>query len=93
MPKPHWTHQTGPYGCQETTCTAPATHQWQREATPQEVERELNLTGPYGPVIRNTTGPHTTAVFACANHIPTLNTMTKTHDTNCPAPDPGCNCA
>jgi hypothetical protein len=73
--------------------------QWQREATEAEVQEELSLEGPYGPVARNPKGPHNVAVFACDDHTfkntdgtHNLDRMAMPHVQTCPAPDAGCEC-
>jgi len=101
MAKTYWSHSytEGPHdtqipvwGCQHSDCTEKATRQWQRTATPYEVEADLSTEGPYGSVVRNMQGPHRVAVFACEEHAPPLDAMAQTHDAACPAPDPGCGC-
>lgn len=101
MAKTHWHHsvveqdsgiRTPVWGCQHSACKEPATHQWQRSATDDEVAREYATQGPYGQVIRSWQGPHTVAVFACAEHALHAEGMANTHGATCPAPDPGCDC-
>lgn len=102
MAKPHWNvilphPESGQledhgFGCQESSCTQKATWQWQREATPQEVEQEANTEGPYGKVVRSRTGPQKAAVFSCAEHALPLDAMAQSHLSTCPAPDKGCVC-
>jgi hypothetical protein len=101
MAKPHWSHSyiDGPnearipvWGCQHSDCTSKATHQWQRTATAEEVATEAATPGPYGSLVRNAEGPQRVAVFACAEHILSLDAMAQTHDAACPAPDSGCGC-
>lgn len=99
MPQPHWNTPDNNNGCQATECTNPATWAWQRTATPQETETYQNRQGPYGPIYTNPNNPTYTAVFACNNHTPqnpdntpNLDQMAKTHQDNCPLPDPGCEC-
>lgn len=102
MAKAHWIHTAYDpadgeqllqrHGCQRSECSEVATHGWQRTATEAEVSAEMSLQGPYGEVIRNPRGPHRTAVFACADHSLSSNSMTFTHNADCAAPDPGCVC-
>lgn len=98
MAKLHWTIENTPdvrggYGCQHSNCLNVATWQWQREATELEVQAEHNSTGRFGEVHRNPQGPHNTAVFACEDHRLEFDTMALRHKQDCPAPDPGCECA
>lgn len=100
MAKPHWFHtvQEHPhgvvqlYGCQHSSCKQAATHQWQREATEQEIEADAQTQGPYGSVVRNFQGPHRVAVFACKDHVLENDSMAAVHVSSCPAPDEGCTC-
>lgn len=69
--------------------------------TPAEIETVQAQPGPYGTV-HHADGPHLATVFACEQHTPKievenqlqhdLDKMAKTHKTDCPAPDPGCEC-
>lgn len=108
MAKPYWNHSfdsgdTQPpvqrHGCQHSGCDQPATWQWQRTATEEEVRADAAVEGPYGQVHRNFNGPHRVAVFACSGHAfpgkdgqPNLDVLALVHDHDCPAPDDGCNC-
>jgi hypothetical protein len=96
MAKPHWQvlGENGPqgFGCQHADCHRRATVQWRRAATDTEVYADARHTGPYGAVHRNPQGPHYTSVFACDDHAPAPDDMTRHHAHNCPAPDPGCDC-
>ena len=91
MAKPHWQHDEG-HGCQEKHCKGLAIYQWQREAKPEEVERETNIIGNYGAVVRNMAGPHNVAVFSCEEHRLDVERMALRHAHDCPAPDEGCRC-
>lgn len=80
------------HGCQHTACDQPAGFQWQRAATDAEITAEHAAQGPYGDVHRNSTGPHSVAVFACEEHALHPDSAALRHGHDCPAPDPGCVC-
>lgn len=86
-------HATVPlHGCQATDCTSRATHQWQRYATEEEMAAEAATQGQYGSVFRNHTEPSRVAVFACKEHLLHPDSMVRTHEADCVAPDDGCAC-